>query len=59
MAKSTSRKPQIDKFKAAALEAECDTDEAKFDQVLGQLAKSPEPPKSGKSKVKRSNKKPV
>jgi len=31
---------QLDKFKAAAREAECDLDENSFDEALGKLAKS-------------------
>ena len=30
---------QLDKFKEAAREAECDTDEAAFDKALGKIAK--------------------
>lgn len=33
-------KSQIDKFKEAAREAECDMDEEGFDKALGKLAKS-------------------
>jgi len=32
-------KPQLDKFKEAAREAECDTDEKAFDQALGKISK--------------------
>ena len=31
---------QLDKFKAAAKDAECDLDEKSFDEALGKLAKS-------------------
>jgi len=34
---------QLDKFKAAAREAECDMDEKSFDEALGKLAKSEKP----------------
>ena len=34
---------QIDKFKAAAKEAECDMDEKSFDEALGNLAKLDKP----------------
>ena len=34
-------KRQIDKFKQAAREAECDMDEERFDQALKKIAKSP------------------
>ena len=42
-----SKKPksQLNKFKAAAREAECDMDEKSFDEALGKLAKSEPPPK--------------
>ena len=39
-----NNKQQLDKFKAAAREAECNMDEADFDEVLGKLAKSEPPP---------------
>jgi hypothetical protein len=32
-------KSQLEKFKEAAREAECDTDEAAFDKALGKIAK--------------------
>ena len=41
-------KSQLDKFKEAAREAECDTSEEKFDKVLGKLAKVKPPPKPEK-----------
>ncbi len=34
-------KSQLDKFKEAAREAECDMDEEKFDQALKKVAKAP------------------
>lgn len=37
-------KPQLDKFKEAAREAECDTDEAAFDRALGEIAKAEKNP---------------
>lgn len=40
---------QIDKFKAAAREAECDMDEKGFDEVLGKLAKSEKPAEEDQS----------
>lgn len=36
---------QVEKFKEAAREAECDMDEEKFDQALKKIAKAP--PDSG------------
>lgn len=36
-------KPQLDKFKEAARESECDMDEEKFDQALKKVAKTPKP----------------
>lgn len=41
-------KPQIDKFKDAAHELECDDDEARFKERLGKLVKAPEAPKQNK-----------
>ena len=38
------KRQQLDKFKAAAKEAECDMDEKSFDKALGKLAKSDPPP---------------
>lgn len=38
--------PQIDKFRAAAREAECDDDEAAFDERLKTLAKAAKPGKN-------------
>ena len=38
-------KPQTEKFKEAAREAECDEDEARWDERLKKVVKSkPEPP---------------
>lgn len=37
---SDSEKPQIDKFKDAARELECDDDEQRFRERLGKIAKS-------------------
>ncbi len=34
-----SKIQQVDKFKQAAKETECDTDEKKFDRSLGEIAK--------------------
>lgn len=36
----TGEKPQLDKFKEAARELECDDDEKRFKQRLGKLAKA-------------------
>ena len=36
------QRSQLDKFKEAAREAECDMDEEKFDQALKKVAKSKE-----------------
>jgi len=55
MPKSYTATSQIDKFKQAAKEAECDTDEAAFDRALKRVAKS-EPP--DKDKLKTNGKKP-
>lgn len=42
------KKPQIDKFKDAAREAECDEDEARWDERLTKVAKAkPAPEKPG------------
>lgn len=41
---TTSDKPQIDKFKEAARELECDDDERRFADRLGKLVK-PKPEK--------------
>lgn len=38
-------KPQLDKFKEAARELECDDDEQRFKERLGKLAKPARPPK--------------
>jgi hypothetical protein len=35
-------KPQLDKFKDAARELECDDDEQRFKERLGKLVKAPE-----------------
>ena len=35
----TQKKNQLDKFKEAARELECDDDEARFEEKLGKLAK--------------------
>lgn len=43
----TNEKPQIDKFKEAARELECDDDEQRFKDRLGKLVKAPVPKKSG------------
>ena len=40
----TKEQTQLDKFKAAAREAECDMEEKDFDEALGKLAKSEKPP---------------
>ena len=37
---SANRKSQLDKFKEAAREAECDTDEKAFEEALKKVAKS-------------------
>lgn len=47
MTKKTDQS-QLEKFKEAAREAECDTDEKAFEEALKKVAKSP-PGKSGKS----------
>ena len=36
-------KPQLDKFKELAREAECDEDEAKFEETVKRVAKAPPP----------------
>ena len=41
MTKRTDEKPQIDKFKDAARELECDDDEQRFKERLGKLVKRP------------------
>ena len=38
---SSKDKSQLDKFKGAARELECDDDEARFKQRLGKLVKKP------------------
>ena len=48
-------KSQIDKFREAARELETDDDEARFDQRLGKIAKSP-PPKNDGSNDKNAAK---
>jgi hypothetical protein len=40
-------KPQIDKFKEAARELECDDDEQRFKERLGKLVKAKPDPKEG------------
>lgn len=40
----TTDKRQIEKFKQAARDAECDTDEKKFDRTLGEIAKAESKP---------------
>jgi hypothetical protein len=40
MTNSASDKPQLEKFKEAAREAECDTDEKAFEEALKKVAKS-------------------
>lgn len=41
-------KPQLDKFKAAARELDCDDDEQRFKERLGKLVKpAPSPGKAG------------
>lgn len=44
----TPDKSQLEKFKEAAREAECDTDEKAFEEALKKVAKSP-PDKTEKS----------
>ena len=39
-------KAQLDKFKDAARELECDDDEQRFKERLGKIAKGKTPPKS-------------
>lgn len=41
--------PQLDKFKKAAKEADCDTDEKAFDNALKKIAK-PDVPREGQQK---------
>jgi len=48
-------KPQLDKFKELAKEAECEPDEKKFDEQLKKIAKSP-PPKEGNEKKDKPGK---
>jgi hypothetical protein len=43
-------KTQFEKFKALAEEAECDTNEKKFDKSLKTIAKSPPPKNDTKTK---------
>ena len=46
------QKPQLDKFKEAARELECDDDDQRFKEKLGKLAKArPVPPASGAKPV--------
>ncbi len=40
MKTSSSEKPQLDKFKEAARELECDDDEQRFKERLGKLVKA-------------------
>ena len=48
-------KQQLDKFKEAAREAECDTDEAAFDKALGEIAKTkPEPKEASEDNQEQS-----
>lgn len=47
-------KSQSDKFREAARKLETDDDEARFDERLRKIAKSPEPAKSSE-KVERKN----
>ena len=51
MGKNTSEK-QLDKFKKAAREAECNPSEMDFDQAIGKLAK-PDAQKKEASKPKK------
>ena len=44
---------QLDKFKAAARDAECDIDEATFDKAVGRLAKTDPPTKTEKPETKK------
>ncbi|MGR6466307.1 DNA-binding protein [Rhizobium sp. PAMB 3182] len=46
------KQQQIDKFREAARQLETDDDEARFDQRLGKIAKSP-PPKEDGTKDKK------
>jgi hypothetical protein len=39
----TQKQSQIDRFKEAARELECDDDEARFDAKLKKIAKAPKP----------------
>lgn len=43
---STPAKSQFDKFKDAARELECDDDEARFSERLGEIVKPKEHPKN-------------
>lgn len=49
-------KSQLDKFKDAAREAECDMDEEKFDQALKKVAKKPKPDEKNASGTSDSTK---
>lgn len=50
--KKPSSTSQVDKFREAARELETDDDEARFDQRLGKIARSP-PPKDEKPETKK------
>jgi hypothetical protein len=39
--------PQLDKFKQAARELECDDDDTRFKERVGKLVKQPQKPKQG------------
>lgn len=43
-----SEKNQIERFKEAARELECDEDEKRFDATIKKLAKAPKPAKDAK-----------
>ena len=45
-------KDQLDKFKAAARELECDDDATRFDAMVEKIVKSPATPESEKSEKK-------
>lgn len=49
----TDTKPQLDKFKDAARELECDDDEQRFKERLGKLVKPPRPGESEKEQGRR------
>ena len=49
MTESTPPKSQLDKFKEAARELECDDDEKRFKERLGKLAKAPTRKENGAS----------